>query len=858
MSITKEVFQAQRTELNKLFQRAIDGKCLNPEDVKPVVETRRKLMEEAFEMVFVGEFQGGKSTTFDALCDGREISPRGNMIKTSACVITARNLENPQDGEYARIVFKSEPELVLMMHEVLCDGLIKHDEKRFKEICAKPEVFCGEITDYSAYKFSSQPQPLRLSDENDRKLILDVLREEWECYRRDRSAYSKLDFLRTAIIAVLFYPGVAGQLGGTVRLDGVEHIRQYVTFPSDWSAWLDDFDNPPFKQEDCRYVFVSRVDCFIHSDTLRRIGCAIVDCPGLFASSWDSHLAINTLSDAQAVLYMFGGNKAIGTEDIDALRNIRTIQFEDKIFYAFNSHISRKQTAGVISESEAKLSANGFQLCNGGIMPFHALLGLYSRNEQSLNTDAAAKEKFIASYQANFGSDGRQMSVQEMRDDAIAAAVSQYIGYKEAGVKRGNDELYDLSGLSTIIGKLENYSLKKKGYILLGTDGAVKLLTLLNAKKTAVEQEIKILRQESDAAFDEYIEQKKKLLKLIEESRKIVEEEMDGRADYIQSALADDLASRLLGESFIDGFGRDLSRKIADDIMKNKSSWLKSTGRTVWNKVKSFMGDCSGFASGDLEDRIKPMADRSLQSYVKNQMEAWISSIRSGGNSAYQSTIGTAAAQICREISRKSRDMDFAFSPISVADLRMDGLSGAAGAATSVASFGVAGAIGSVIAGLLTGVMVAKIVVSIVATIALGIDTMVLALPVAIVGGLVAIFSGKKAGTALAAKLFEHVLDKVSGSLRGIKNDSNLRNKVSTSAREPVCRMMDGVKNYFEQQFDNTLKKFEADWKKWLAAAAAGKAEKEARIKVCQDFLEQSLTPLIADTEKFIGDLPLE
>ena len=53
-------------------------------------DKKQKCKEDLFSMAITSEFQGGKSTTVNALADGREICPSGNGgggIRTSACAV---------------------------------------------------------------------------------------------------------------------------------------------------------------------------------------------------------------------------------------------------------------------------------------------------------------------------------------------------------------------------------------------------------------------------------------------------------------------------------------------------------------------------------------------------------------------------------------------------------------------------------------------------------------------------------------------------------------------------------------------------------------------------------------------------
>ena len=69
-------YNVRRNELLGLLERVqkldLTDYCRN--QLAPI---HKKCLENQFEIVLSGEFQGGKSTTFNTLCDGRDLSPRG-------------------------------------------------------------------------------------------------------------------------------------------------------------------------------------------------------------------------------------------------------------------------------------------------------------------------------------------------------------------------------------------------------------------------------------------------------------------------------------------------------------------------------------------------------------------------------------------------------------------------------------------------------------------------------------------------------------------------------------------------------------------------------------------------------------
>ena len=71
-----ERYVQYKSRLVKLIDEFLTKRdIVDPEGnfIEGLIDTRKKLNESQFEIALVGEFQGGKSTTFNMLCGGREI-----------------------------------------------------------------------------------------------------------------------------------------------------------------------------------------------------------------------------------------------------------------------------------------------------------------------------------------------------------------------------------------------------------------------------------------------------------------------------------------------------------------------------------------------------------------------------------------------------------------------------------------------------------------------------------------------------------------------------------------------------------------------------------------------------------------
>ena len=143
-------------------------------------------------VAITGAFHAGKSMTFNALCDGREISPVGCMLKTSACIIEARNIDEREENqnERALIHWRSKEELCLGFVQLLRPQLIVLDSGRFSD----------KTTEQIA-------QLLDLDSINDRNLLKKAVEGEWKTYQGGRRKYKSgdIDILRIATIVSRFY-----------------------------------------------------------------------------------------------------------------------------------------------------------------------------------------------------------------------------------------------------------------------------------------------------------------------------------------------------------------------------------------------------------------------------------------------------------------------------------------------------------------------------------------------------------------------------------------------------------------------------------------------------------------------------
>ena len=312
----------------------IDELVLMKNDIDPngryigdLLKTKKALQESQFDIVLIGEFQGGKSTTFNMLCGGREISPRGlngGGVKTSSAVITVQNIDGNETknglSEWAEIVWLSEEDLKHRIKDVL--DIFKEENE-------------SSIEDESIPRLLEIAWSRNLEGDNLDKLKIATLQ-----YRiLSKGLYEK-------IVKNTIYP-----------IDNFQHL---VKFPEDWEGRWMNRQNAQFNDEEMLFSCLDRVLVRLHAPQLGRLGCRVTDCPGLFVSKWDTDRAMDVMKSSHAIWYLLNGEKQIDEKARGALRLIKDNKWEDKCFFSINVRKSEQASRRILETDQSILKANKF------------------------------------------------------------------------------------------------------------------------------------------------------------------------------------------------------------------------------------------------------------------------------------------------------------------------------------------------------------------------------------------------------------------------------------------------------------------------------------------------------------------
>ena len=608
-TMTPEIYEEKRNDLIAIIEGIMTKSDGLPDKTrKELQDTVGKLKRNSFEIVLVGEFQGGKSTTFDAICDGREISPRGIGIKTSACKISAQSIPADQD-EHADLRWKTDDELMLTMLGIVKDNLI--DDKLGLALFTKRDEFGNEVLP-------------SLSEESVRDVAQRAIHAEWEKYLAKPAAYDtdnsgRLDLLQISTLILKYYgtPELESLRGRSrVTIDELKHL---VVFPRDWSPrWQAGGENANWVFNEIPFVFLGYVSCYIHCSNLERLGCIITDCPGLFAGPWDTAVAQRAMMQADAILYLIGGDRTVTESDLRALSEIRRTQQGHKVFFAINARSSNENiTANLRPVDFSMIKQRGFDLEGAeAIDVFNALLAFDAKTTAS---DLKSWGREVSAALALY------LGLDLTDDDDIAKAKS---------LKEDLASLYAASDFASIINKIETSIIARKFESILvrgGTDKASCALDVLNGD----------LKQKEAAAAED--------LAAIEKEAAEARKKLAEFQDFVTKTVADELGNMTASDQTAKDFVRVVYHDNVDEMAGTITSAIveafrnsDSLGKLGWQLLKSKLpGGTNVTNANDIarETLEQPIID-AMSQIVEPAIKGWICTLRDGQNDMFNLAYG--------------------------------------------------------------------------------------------------------------------------------------------------------------------------------------------------------------------------
>lgn len=845
--MTPEIYEEKRNELIALLEGILKKATKIPDQSrKELQDTVGKLKRNSFEITLVGEFQGGKSTLFDTILEGREISPRGQGIKTSACKISAQSV--PEGAkEYVNLRWKTDDELMLTMLDIVKANLID-DEKAYALFEQK--------------KDDGSTQLPSLSDKKIRLLAKKALEKEWEIYNKNPSYYDpddsgRLDLLQISTLILNFYDSKElVELRSKTRVSP-EELKSLVVFPRNWlMRWQAGKEKTKWSFDEIRFVFLGDAEVYIHSDNLERLGCVVTDCPGLFAGPWDTMVAENAMIRADAILFLMRGDRAISDSELRALGHIKKTNQEHKLFLAINARKSKNDVETLLRPADfAMIKQRGFTVDSEQALDvYNGLLGFNSRCTQPpSDIEEKDREEWLKNWKNSTG-----------------RAITTYYNYdmfadveKIKALMENKEELYRGSGVLELLSKIEaSVVLRKFESILVkgGTEKASASLDALNGELKAKENAAS--KSLEEAEYEVGVAREK-----LEKFQKFVNDEV-GRV-LEDATSADLLAQDFVNEVYVKNI-REMSDSISCKLKNRFNKSMKLLG-IVWDlmraKVKSWTEHCSS-AQKDAEMRAKSILTEPVIEAVEEvatpAASGWLANIRDNGNKLFETAYGRALKSVGDRVrgewdkmfegeisilSGLALDFDISLSPIghTVNKLYSEDGVNVQKEAASVLVKKISTIIGAVVVALVTTILVAFIMVNI----GLG------GLPAILV-----ILAGLFTGSAFFEFVNEKIVNNLEIKLRPDISQkltelfSEQQEKIKSEAKEEI---ISGIVKELKEKLRNSLrvqaKKFEDRVKEMLSLKKKTLEEQQRVAAEAKKVREEQIEPARKEIADFNNSL---
>lgn len=586
-------YEIRRNELLELIEKT-SSLQIQEKYAKELAEVKKKCLENQFEIVLIGEFQGGKSTTFNALCDGRDLSPRGlggGGIKTSAAIISAQNISDGETcnglDEWAEITFKSKYDIQAGMFQITYEMLTADDEFR-SSVLRKKNISEDEFATQMANP-DTFAQLLDLDDPAHRRVIKKCLNYWWKEWNDNKFIFNNdkdkdkdndpLDRLRIATLLERFYGTSEYNACIANSILGIYDFQKLITFPTDWEKKWEDGQNASFTFDEVAFVFIAHVLLRIKSSNLAALGCRISDCPGLGANDYDTKVAKCAIIQSDAIWYLIGGEKQIGEKDLESLNFIKSIGMDAKITGSVNLKGRQKQKLEqVFPVTQAKLKESGFTF---DLLPYNARLAFLAAQGKRIVDNQSFSDYELNCMKSDFGEDDGDASIEYMWTEMVRNQGFS-TGIKELKMVDSADSdsvasVTKASCFNDLMTKLSEKIISQKSRSILIDNGSARAVNALQEYEGILKiSEDAALQDEKDWA-QKVEEAKAALKKFINDSEEILD---DSTLCCERGRLSRELALELVqavvtGDAFITRLAFLIQQ--ACKKHENKLYWTKET-----------------------------------------------------------------------------------------------------------------------------------------------------------------------------------------------------------------------------------------------------------------------------------------
>ena len=518
-----------------------------------------------YKILIMGDFQSGKSTTVDALCDGRHVCAIGKGIATSAVLVTVTYSEK----EHTVIHWRRKDQFLSIFNRI----------KQY-------------IQDYNWDDFDL-----------DSKYSRDQLKVEIQKIRNSKSSNIGQGDTKFLMLCdfVLHYYDTSKLKQMKQSLSSFVETSEITKFPDKGESIWKKKGVAGFKMDEILFIFIESVDCFVASETLRNLNCTIIDSPGLFNSAYDTMVTERAMVEAHAIMYVLPFDKAMREDVCASLYKIKNdypdvhrklfiannIRPGKKSVYEFNCETIKEMFGAdkIVTRYDAKLSY------------LLQIKSLYDSGKASINDYRHLLTVEIEDYDTE----------GERTYDNFDEAWNEHISAYERLLKGSYENGLQKSGFSNVTVALKTFVEDNESYAVIVSNGISLMKQELAGIKNSIYRsyvEPYISSQEEmGARWENRIKQANDFQNLVSASiRKVV----FGGGNPLVKRMTQEEYKKL----FTDDFYTELSQDIAGVIYDNKKSILS---------IKSLFKKSEFKAK--LVAKLKPLIEEKVLKIVSGKIE---------------------------------------------------------------------------------------------------------------------------------------------------------------------------------------------------------------------------------------------
>lgn len=524
------------------------------------IETCEKIItrckNEKYVVLLMGEYQSGKTTTLDAFCGGVPVGAIGTGNKTSAVPLSISYAEK----EAVIPIWKGSDEL----------------NDTFSRIRSYlPETYLKGVN---------------IFDENTRNNIKNII--EGMRVDKNRKLVPKGDLQYLALCSIILeFWNTSSLIQFKNRLFSINEVHQLSRFPHKMIERWEKSGASSFDVDEIAFIFIKQIDCFCSSEVLKEMNCILLDCPGLFASDFDTQVTETAMKDANAVLFIFPREKEGGEEIEKSLNKLKNQypDFKQKLLFANNVQLSNKNTNSIFESNKStvkRIFGEDLELIRYDAMVSY--IGQIKKTYDLGMLDPKIEKSFI-----------REHPITSPMGVVAPCANFNEAWHEYCRPYKTPDEVLEYSEFPALMSAIVSFAEKNKAYSIIISDGIEKLKV-----------ELKVLQHYLYLSYIEPYKKSKKELQTQWEERIRLSTEFGKDAgkriksilfshSKVEPSIEQKLSDAIYEKLFSEDVFNSLNEKICDSLYDNVKKLKK-----LKNNEEEFKKFTTGLVSECLNNMI--------------------------------------------------------------------------------------------------------------------------------------------------------------------------------------------------------------------------------------------------------------